>query len=251
MVFKLDKTDERIIQLEKLLIKTNQIKILADDDIIPKRDKLVYVFAPNYVFKHNGLQQFRGGSEIYCGKISDDDIDKDFGDFKIYEYLKDETFAYKNAKLTAEATVMLLLKKINYQLEKAKILVIGYGRCGKALTKYFYDMRADFTVATSKPYEAMLYCDAISYDACDYSLYNVIINTAPIKIIEDYELLYLKDDVIIMDISSKPYGFNFKVTKNLNLDAEIYSALPAKYRVESATQTIYEFIKKTQGEIYE
>lgn len=250
IVFKLNKTDKRIMLLEKLLI-ADGYKVLTDTDTAQKKDKIIYVFAPNFVLSASDLTQFEKGTTIYCGKKNTNDSENAFKDFKIYEMLKDEEFACKNALYTAESVILLLLSKTEKQLNQLNILIIGYGRCGKALTKYLYDMRANFTVLTSKPYEAMLYCKAKEYGYCNYSAYDVIINTAPAKIIDESELISLKQNVIILDIASAPYGLNHKLAKDLNINAEVYPALPAKYRVESATQAIYEYIKKMQGEIYE
>lgn len=250
IVFKLDKTDKRITLLEKLLI-ADGYKVLADAETTQRTDKTVYVFAPNFVLSASGLTQFEKGSIIYCGKKNATENDNAFKDYKVYEMLKDEEFACKNAIYTAESVILLLLSKTENQLNQLNILVIGYGRCGKALTKYLYDMRANLTVLTSKPYEAMFYCNSKNYGTCSFAEYDVIINTAPSKIIDDSELINLKKNVIVMDIASAPYGLNHKLAKDLNLNADVYPALPAKYRVESATQAIYEYIKKTQGELYE
>ena len=49
----------------------------------------------------------------------------------VYDLMRDEKVAVKNARITAEATVAELLKYSDYSILEQKIIVTGYGRCGR------------------------------------------------------------------------------------------------------------------------
>lgn len=63
-----------------------------------------------------------------------------------FDYMKYESFVLKNAFLTAEGAVTLIEENTAYSLYRAEILIIGYGRIGKALHNILKGYGADITV---------------------------------------------------------------------------------------------------------
>ncbi|MEG1791428.1 MAG: NAD(P)-dependent oxidoreductase [Clostridia bacterium] len=247
-VFILDKSDNRIERLGSLMQMRGH-KVLNADALISEDEKAIYIFAPNYLLKSQKLSSIPNNSIIYCGR-SDFDYTLEISsrNIDVFEYSKDEEFSIKNADYTAEATLFLMLGLMDYQLVDAKVLIIGFGRCGRAMCKYLYNLRANLTIMTDKPYEAMLFGAATSYENENFGKYDVIINTAPRNVISDLQLEKLKKGVIVIDLASSPYGLNHIKARELGINSDIYPALPARFRVESATRAIFDFISKTQGE---
>ena len=65
-----------------------------------------------------------------------------------FDYMKYESFVLKNAFLTAEGAVTLIEENTAYSLYRAEILIIGYGRIGKALHNILKGYGADITVCS-------------------------------------------------------------------------------------------------------
>lgn len=53
--------------------------------------------------------------------------------YPVIDLLKDDTYLYENAALTAECALRIAAEKINFSLRNASVLVIGWGRIGKHL----------------------------------------------------------------------------------------------------------------------
>ena len=56
----------------------------------------------------------------------------------------------------------------------------------------------------------------------------IIFNTIPYQILNKDRLIYLKNDSVIIDLASKPYGVDFEACKKLNINAILYSRNPRK-----------------------
>ncbi len=247
----LAKGDARLNILSELLHERGSV-LLENAELISEEYKIIYVFAPNYVLKTDALEKIRSGSTVYCGKA-----DKGICEvaqknaINVFEFLKDDKFALSNSDFTAEATLQILLGIIDRQLREYKIAVVGYGKCGKAISKYLYDLRAKFEIVTSSPTDASILANAVTYKECDYRKYDIILNTAPAKILTDEQLSKLKKKTIIMDISSSPYGLNHERARELGLNSFVYPALPSKLRARACAELMLENILKSQGESYE
>ena len=53
--------------------------------------------------------------------------------FECYDFMKDELVAMENARITAQATIAEIMKYSQYEICGQKIVVTGYGRCGRTL----------------------------------------------------------------------------------------------------------------------
>lgn len=243
--------DARLGILSELLHERGSV-LLENAELISEEYKIVYVFAPNYVLKADALNKMRNGSTVFCGK-ADEGIGEvaTFKGISVYEFLNDEKFSLANADFTAEATLQILLGIIDRQLKEFKIAVVGYGKCGKAISKYLYDLKSKFEIVTSDPANASIFASAVKYKECDYRKYDIIINTAPTKILTDEQLAKLKRKTIIMDISSSPYGLNHERARELGLNSFVYPALPSKLRARACAELMLDIILKSQGESYE
>lgn len=207
-----------------------------------------YVFAPAVRIGLAEVNMLDYGAKVYAGGVQNVArqalLDKEI---TVYDYNSSAEFSLKNAEYTAESTLTVLLNKLNTQLADNSILLIGFGRCGRAIAKYLYGLNANFTVMTSSPTYAGLYTRAVGYDYITLDEFDVIINTAPAKVIADNCLEFLKKEVIIIDIASEPYGLDHSIAKELGYDSAVYPALPAIHRSVSAADSIVNFIISTEG----
>ena len=99
------------------------------------------------------------------------------------DLLQDTRYLAENALITAYCAVRVAMEKLPVTLRDCPVLVIGWGRIGKCLTKLLRSMGARVTVAARKDSDkAML--TALGYDVQDSlslvpAAYRLIYNTAP------------------------------------------------------------------------
>ena len=67
---------------------------------------------------------------------------------RVYDLLRREDFTLKNAYLTAEGAVSVAMDSYEGSIANAKILVIGYGRIGKYLSRMLRALGASVTVSS-------------------------------------------------------------------------------------------------------
>lgn len=224
-------TDERMYFLRR------QLKGLR-----PLRD--THIFAPNIVVSEERLERVKNGDAIVCGSLDEaaraaaDNMCAD-----VYLLSADEKFQARNAALTAEAALSIIIDHSMLSLSEMNVLVMGFGRTGASVCRLLDRLNVGFDVATAasvRPAGAFAR-NVTSVEAADLSLYDVIINTVPESVISDERAMSVKPSVVYVDLASRP-ALNISVLRNLGIDAEKYPALPAKCSPESAARAIKDFL---------
>ncbi len=99
------------------------------------------------------------------------------------DLLQDEGYLTANAQITAHCAIKVALNQLTVTLDECPVLVIGWGRIGKCLSRLLRQMGADVTVCARKAKDrsilsAMGY-DAVGFHEVDLSAYKIVYNTAP------------------------------------------------------------------------
>lgn len=99
------------------------------------------------------------------------------------DLLQDESYLTANANITAYCAIKVALNQLSVILDECPVLVIGWGRIGKCLSRLLRQMGADVTVCARKAKDrnilsAMGY-KAVDFHEVDLTDYKVIYNTAP------------------------------------------------------------------------
>lgn len=115
-----------------------------------------------------------------------------------------------NSYLTAEGLLSIIIQKTDFNLRDSRVLLLGYGNCGKQIYKLF---------------KSITRIDVNNYDCIEK--YDIIINTVP-KLVLDKKLLK-RVNGIIFDISSFPYGIDIDYAKEMNVRYFIEPIIPARY----------------------
>jgi dipicolinate synthase subunit A len=211
----------------------------------PKRT--THIFAPNILLTAKTIDQLTGGEVVIGGKADNEALALfNSLDVKYFNMLDDEIFQARNARLTAEGTLDIILSHSFLSLDRLKALVIGFGRTGSAVVKILRDVGIGrLTVATTSSLRpAMAFADnVIKAKDFDFTPYDIVINTAPQQIIDDKEVLTMSPNAIYIDLASKP-ALSLNFAKYLGIDAEIYPALPAKTAPISAGEAIAEYVRR-------
>lgn len=123
--------------------------------------------------------------------------------YRVVDLLKDEEYLAGNAVITAHCAIKVLLRSLERTLEGCEVLVIGWGRIGKALAPLLRALGAQVSIATrSEKERAML--KALGYGAVDTGKmrggsYRVIFNTAPAAVLSEKDA---RDEAVLIDLAS-------------------------------------------------
>lgn len=183
-----------------------------------------------------------------AGKIEEDVRKKlDEKGVSYIDLLDREDMAVLNAIPAAEGAVELIIRSTPRTIHNSRILILGYGRIGKVLSRILSGFGAEIWVA-ARTYSDLSWIEAFGYKPVhlnDLERYitdmNVIVNTIPYQYITADILNKVRPDCYLIDLASYPGGIDFKHAEKLGLKTDWALSLPGKV----APLTAAEIIKKT------
>lgn len=163
------------------------------------------------------------------------------------DILEREEMAVLNAIPTAEGAIQIALEEMPITLHNSNVMVLGFGRVGKTLSKMLRGIGANVWVEARK-YSDIAWIQSYGYKPVNLSEIgsvlggmDVVFNTIP-KVVLDSELLKtIKPECLIIDLASKPGGVDFENARQLGRKAIWALSLPGKV----APVTAAKFIKDT------
>lgn len=171
----------------------------------------------------------------------------------VYDYFDDEDLTLKNAHLTAEGAVEIVMRETPWSITDSRVLILGYGRVGKDCAETFAALGAKVSVSArsenarkSAAEAGFRDCGFIDKDALEAA--DVIINTVPNVVLSRGELMHLKKNAFVLDLASKPYGTDFEAAKELGIKAMTAPGLPGRIAPKTAGELIAESIIKAVKE---
>lgn len=239
MKYFIDLSDARNKALYKLLesegLSVNQLEF---------NEVGTYIFSPAKRFEVDEVLKVPEGSVVFAGNLKEE-IREIFGDKKLkhVNFLDFEDFAVKNAVLTAEATLPVLIEHTDRSVFDQKILIMGLGRIGKALAILFDKLGVDYScMVTERELDyASIYARKYftKKELLNKALnFDTIINTIPTKMFEDKDIGRIADETVFIELASikclDDTKANFKFIWAL--------ALPTKYTPMSAAELMKEVV---------
>lgn len=195
------------------------------------------------------LNIMKPGQTFYAGCIPESFLKgaKEKGIYA-YDLMQNNTLAIYNTLATAEGAICEAILRSPRNLHHSKCAVLGYGRCGRTLTKYLRGMSCHVSVYSTEE-EERCWADIVA----DYALslddfgergneFDFIFNTIPALVLTDKQLRKLKSSVTIIDIASAPGGIDYEAAARLGVNASLCLALPGKYSPESCATAIKKII---------
>lgn len=163
------------------------------------------------------------------------------------DVMKNDDIALLNAIATAEGAIAEAVFKSRVNLHQSRILVLGYGRCGKVLALKLHAMGAKVTVYARKKsslVEAYTNClNTINIlEKAEINDFEFIFNTIPALILDEELLSVLSSDTTIIDISSSPGGVDYEAARRFNLNAHLCLGIPGKISPKSSAKILAEAI---------
>lgn len=176
-----------------------------------------------------------------------------FDGLRYINYLSRYDFSLLNAVPTAEGAIMKAIEISKKTLFDSKILVIGYGKCGKILADRLKAFKCDLTVSARKAEDfSMLEVLNIKHihtsEVKDQAKeFDIIFNTVDVELFDDFENL---KSTILIDISSKGC-LDFNKASVEGLRAVMLPGIPGKTAPESAgkivAKTIISILNEENG----
>lgn len=203
----------------------------------------------NEVFKTMKKNQL-----FIAGRISDRVVHlaKAYNVYAI-DILEREEMAVLNAIPTAEGAIQIAMEELPITLNGSKVMVLGYGRIGKILSKMLTGLGTEVYIEARK-YSDIAWIKAngqkpVYINELKQYIGNmdVVINTIPYKILDSTILEYIGKDCLIIDLASKPGGVDIDIAKALGIKVIWALSLPGKV----APVTAANFIKQTVYNIIE
>ena len=154
--------------------------------------------------------------------------------FDVADYFKREELVIKNCIPTAEGALQIAMQELATTINGLDVLVIGYGRLGKATARLFQACGAK-TAVTARRTSQLAEAENNSLKAFDIqelfgriTRFGLIINTVPAMILTREMLEAVGKNTLIIDLASKPGGVDFESAKDLNKRVVWALALPGK-----------------------
>ncbi len=246
--------DKRTLNIKEMLKK--------DDKVVDEILNANYVLAPTPFTKDN---EYILGTEVLCSDIINmcknkilfagaipnsikEKLDKN--NIKYYDLMEYEEIAILNAIPTAEGAIEVAMEMSDITLCGSKVLVLGYGRIGKVLSKMLHGIGAKIYCEARKEKDLAL-INTMGYNSVDLSeldsflpCFDYIFNTVPDMILDRKRLDKVKEEVCIIDVASNPGGVDFSYAESKNIKTNLALALPSKVAPKSAARYFKDKIDK-------
>lgn len=167
---------------------------------------------------------------------------------KVFDYFKREEVTIRNTVPTVQGILKAMIDNIEYTVHSSKCAVFGYGRVAKVTADVLHSLGADVTVCARKlgdissaEIKGMKGCLINDFNMIS-NKFDIIINTVPSVIIDRKILENVRDDCLIIDVASAPYGTDFAVAYELGLNAMQCPSLPGKVAPKTAGEIIADAI---------
>lgn len=247
MTFYIDTIDKRTKILKNLLnsknlvskeFSANNLKVIAENDTI--------IFSPAKKLTDEIVLALPDKVSVICGNVNDDTKKIFFQKQIVHKnIMQDETFAIKNAKLTAEGILAIMIEKSPKSIYENNVLILGSGRIATSLAVMLGKLGVKFSIVTydiNKLPKFFIYTDSVFYgnDFFDHiDDHDIIVNTIPAQIITDNQVKQIPDNTIFIETASVDC-----LNKNLadNFEYIPSPGLPQKYSAQSAAALMMDYI---------
>ena len=176
------------------------------------------------------------------------------GGAAVFDYFRDEALTVKNALLTAEGVLGIILEKTPVTVWRMAAAVTGYGRVSCFICRALKALGAEVTVYARNPTQlaraeaAGLHTARLHRLAEQACRYDVIINTVPAPVITAPAVENTRHDCLLIETASAPYGVDFEACKRYDRELVKAFSLPGKTAPKTAgiliAETVFGMMKE-------
>lgn len=250
MRFFIDVSDDRNLIVKKLLSENKFITKIYDKNFNDYKDGDVLIFSPAKKFMEEEVGLLPENVVLFAGSSVKNYVELlKNKNIRYVDIMNDEIFTIKNANLTAEGVLGIIIARSEKSMFENNVLLLGSGRISKACAILFSKLGIKYAIAS---YSFLDYQRSYSFsDKCFYkeeyfdhlNEFDIVVNTRPFKFIDDILLNKFSKGTLFIETASVEC-LNKDMVKNF--DYYLAPALPTKYTPETAGKFLYERI---MGEI--
>lgn len=198
------------------------------------------------------INQMKGTNQILVTGSLNKEIKRKLEENKItyIDVMKEESLAIANAIPTAEGAIEVAMEMTDFTLHHSNVLILGYGRIGKVLSKMLHGIGANVFCEARKEKDIAL-IEAMGYNSVklenldeELSKMNVIFNTIPELILDKEKLAKMNPHTCVIDLASNPGGVDFVVAKELGINVIWALSLPSKVAPYTAAMYLKDTIER-------
>ena len=146
-----------------------------------------------------------------------------------------QDFAVFNAAVTAEGAICVLMENCDTTLWRSRILVCGWGRIARILTRRLLALGTEVCVAARRA-DARAEASALGAESCEFAAlaerigsFDGIVNTVPARVLDDAVLCSAAEGALLLELASAPGGFEKTLAENIGLRVLSAPGLPGRY----------------------
>ncbi|MFA6860292.1 MAG: hypothetical protein WCR30_02755 [Clostridia bacterium] len=213
-----------------------------------ENDKIV--FSPAKKLSKLEAESLPNSVYVFGGNVSEET--KEILSKKNIKYtnlISDQIFAYKNAMLTAEGVLALIIGCNEKSIFESSILILGGGRVAKAIVVLFGKLGFNVAIQTynENEYNESLIMSKKSFLKDEFSSeignFDIIINTIPKQFLTEEILKKIKKETVIFEVASINC-LNVELLPQFGFKYIPSPSLPQKYCSKSAAKIMVESILK-------
>ena len=196
------------------------------------------------------INKFNNEKILFAGSISKEINEKLSNKYKVVDIMNSEELTVLNTIATAEGAIDVAIQNTEKNLHGRTVLVLGFGRVAKVVAKKFKALDCKVTCSARKEKD-FAWIETLGYDKMNINFlderlsdFDIIINTVPQTIVSKKELEFMKKDVLIIDLASKPGGIDFNEARLQNKKCIWALALPGKVAPKASANYIKKEIYK-------
>lgn len=200
-------------------------------------------------------RNIRPGQILFAGNIPEEVLSEAAEkNITCYDFLKIEQVETDNALTTAEGAVAEAIALSVSNIHGSRCMVLGYGKCGKAIAKLLKGWQVDTAVAARR--ESVL-AQAENQGFCGIFLEELetrigemqfIFNTIPALVLTDHLIKAMEKDAVIIDIASAPGGTDFDACRREGIKAVLSLGIPGWYSPKTSASILFHAILRLLGE---
>ena len=173
------------------------------------------------------------------------------------DFLRNDPFVLRNAALTAQGALRLILEHTNVPLPGLSVLITGYGKVGKATAALLNNIGCAVTIAArseTQRAEAMLCgCKTLPIGVLTEALpqTDVIVNTVPAPLFSAQTLQVCREGTLFLELASAPFGAAAEEVRANGLHHIPGGGLPGRFCASGCAAAMLPLLRTpvTHGEV--
>lgn len=169
------------------------------------------------------------------------------------DYALTDEFARYNALPTAEGALEIALNELPITIRDSRMLICGFGRVGRELAFLLQSLGAHVTVAARRPeIRAEIRSagmTAIALTQMGDGIFDGVFNTVPEPIIGEIVLCRWPRKTLLVELASRPGGFDQTAAESLGMNVIFAPGLPGKTAPVSAGRILASCVESQLKEV--